>query len=191
MEVSLDGADPKKNIESPYRGAIFIGMSPRDAPRRQSQDADIRAGAALHALVTGAVRRVPREMSLTSLSTLSTLDRSGPRRITDLAVVEGIAQPSMTVLVSGLERSGLVERRADPTDGRVALIAMTDAGSDYIRARRRAGAEAFVQLIDKLSDDEVAALAAAIPALEHLRALNDEEREPPVRAPGRRSEGQG
>jgi DNA-binding MarR family transcriptional regulator len=127
-------------------------------------------------------------MSLTSTSTLSTLDRTGPRRITDLAVVEAVAQPSMTVLVSGLERSGLVERRADPTDGRVALVAITEAGSDYIRARRRAGAEGFVQLIDKLPADEAATLAAAIPALERLREIDDQEREPATRSSGWRAE---
>jgi DNA-binding MarR family transcriptional regulator len=127
-------------------------------------------------------------MSLTSTSTLSTLDRTGPRRITDLAVVEAVAQPSMTVLVSGLERSGLVERRADPTDGRVALVAITDAGSDYIRARRRAAAEGFVQLIDKLPADEAATLAAAIPALERLREIDDQEREPSTRSPAWRAE---
>jgi DNA-binding MarR family transcriptional regulator len=84
----------------------------------------------------------------------------------------------MTVLVSGLERSGLVERQADPADRRVVLIAVTPAGSDYIRARRRAGAEAFVQLIDKLPPEEAAALAAAIPALDHLRELEEERRDP-------------
>ena len=93
----------------------------------------------------------------------------------------------MTVLVSGLERSGLVERRADPTDGRVALVAVTEAGSDYIRARRRAGAESFVQLIDRLPSDEAATLAAAIPALERLRELDDQEREPPTRPPASRA----
>jgi DNA-binding MarR family transcriptional regulator len=127
-------------------------------------------------------------MSLTSSSTLSTLDRTGPRRITDLAAVEGVTQPSMTVLVSGLERSGLVERRADPTDGRVALVTVTEAGSDYIRARRRAGAEGFVQLIDKLPAGEAATLAAAIPALEHLRRLDDDQRERPTRSSGWRAE---
>jgi DNA-binding MarR family transcriptional regulator len=82
----------------------------------------------------------------------------------------------MTVLVSGLERAGLVERGAGPTDKRAALVALTAAGSDYLQARRRANAEAFDQLIDKLPTDEVAALAAAIPALVHLRELDDEER---------------
>jgi DNA-binding MarR family transcriptional regulator len=112
-------------------------------------------------------------MSMTSLSTLSTLERTGPRRITDLAAVEGVTQPSMTALVRVLERDGMVERRGDPTDGRVALVAVTKEGSDLVLARRRAGAGAFAQVIDKLSDEDAATLAAAIPALERLRALGE------------------
>ncbi len=131
------------------------------------------SGRALYSLVIEAVRRVPRTMSLTSLSTLSTLDRTGPRRITDLAIVEGVTQPSMTALVKVLEHDGMVERRADASDRRVALVALTKAGLELIRARRRSGADAFAQLIDKLSDEESATLAAAIPALEHLRALGE------------------
>lgn len=130
-------------------------------------------GTALYALVVEAMRRIPRTMSLTSLSTLATLERTGPRRITDLAVIEGVTQPSMTTLVKVLERDGMVERRGDPGDGRVALVAVTKAGSDFVRARLRTNAEAFGQLIDKLSDEDAAALAAAIPALEHLRALTE------------------
>jgi DNA-binding MarR family transcriptional regulator len=84
----------------------------------------------------------------------------------------------MTVLVSGLERAGLVERRADPADGRVALVALTARGSDYLRGRRVAGAKAFDQLIDKLPADEAETLAAAMTALRHLRALDEEERDP-------------
>src|SRR5580700_9903097 len=92
---------------------------------KTSQRERVRAAAALHGLMVGVIRRVPRELSLTSLSTLSTLERAGPRRITDLAVVEGVTQPSMTALVRVLERDGLVARRGDPGDGRVALVAAT------------------------------------------------------------------
>jgi DNA-binding MarR family transcriptional regulator len=140
-------------------------------------------GEALYGLVTAAIRRGPREMSLTSLSTLATLDRTGPRRITDLAMIQGVAQPSMTVLVTTLERSGLVERRGDPADRRVALVALTAAGAELLRAQRRAGAEAIIQLIGKLPADEAAALAAAIPALRHLRELDNEQRDPATGAP--------
>jgi hypothetical protein len=48
-----------------------------------------------------------------------------------------------------------------------------------------AGTEAFAQLIDKLPPDEAAALAADIPALQHLRDLDNEEREPASRTPAR------
>jgi DNA-binding MarR family transcriptional regulator len=125
-------------------------------------------------------------MSLTSASTLATLDQTGPRRITDLAAVEGVAQPSMTVLVSALERSGLVERRADPADRRVTLVTLTPAGADYLQRRRRAGAEAFDQLIDKLPPDESETLRVAMTALAHLRALDEEERDPGNRSDGGR-----
>jgi hypothetical protein len=42
-------------------------------------------------------------MSLTSLSTLATLELTRPRRMTDLAACEGVMQPPMTALVSILE----------------------------------------------------------------------------------------
>jgi DNA-binding MarR family transcriptional regulator len=143
------------------------------AGRNRRADKGTAAGTALYALIIEAVRRNPRTMSMTSLSTLANLERTGPRRITDLAVVEGVTQPAMTALVRVLERDGLVARRGDPGDGRVALMAVTKAGSDLVRARRRAGAEAFAQLIDKLSDEDAAMLAAAIPALERLRTLGE------------------
>jgi DNA-binding MarR family transcriptional regulator len=89
----------------------------------------------------------------------------------------------MTVLVTALERTGLVERQGDPADRRVALVALTAAGVDYVQTRRRASAEAFERLIAKLPTDEAAALAAAIPALEHLHELDNQQREPATRPP--------
>jgi DNA-binding MarR family transcriptional regulator len=125
-------------------------------------DARIGVGEELIGLVAAAVRWVPRDMSLTSLASLSTLDRAGPQRITDLARVEGVAQPSMTVLVGILERDGFVVRRGDPSDKRVVLIELTAAGTGLIRSRRRAGAQAFAWLIEKLPPGEAAALLAAL-----------------------------
>src|ERR1700728_2575541 len=97
-------------------------------------------GEALYGLVTLAVKNGPREISLTAASTLATRDRTGARRLTDLAVIEGVTQPSMSVLVTGLEAAGLAERRPDPADKRVVVVGLTPAGGEYIPARRRAGA---------------------------------------------------
>ena len=157
-------------------------MSPSPPARQRTQPSQRwTIGQALFGLAITTVRNQPRDISLTSLSTLSVLDRSGPRRVTDLAVVEGVTQPSMTALVSGLERAGLVERRADPTDRRVALVALTAQGTDYMEARRQASVEAFVQLIDKLAPEQADALTDAVPALRQLLRLDEERRDPTPR----------
>ncbi|MCW2894307.1 MAG: hypothetical protein QOH87_3841 [Trebonia sp.] len=125
------------------------------------------------------MRRAPRDLTITSAATLATLDRTGPRRITDLAAIEGVTQPAMTVLVRVMEESGLVERRGDPSDKRVTLVWLTEAGASYVRTRHRKGVQAFARLIDQLTDDEFEALMAALPALQHLAALDSKDREGP------------
>jgi DNA-binding MarR family transcriptional regulator len=140
-----------------------------------------RIGATLNGMISPGLRRVMGGMSLTSLSTMATLERTGPRRVTDLAFTQGVTQPAMTAVIRSLERSGLVERRDDPADGRVALIAITASGADVLRDRRRSGAEGFERLIEKLPAKEVKTLIAALPALEHIRLLAEADREPPTR----------
>lgn len=125
-------------------------------------------GEALYALAGGIIRRRSQMLSLTALSTLATLERTGPRRLTDLAVVEEITQPSMTSLVTQLEQLGLAERLRDRVDARVVLVAITRAGRQLLRKRRRVGAEALMELIDKLDEQDAADLNAALPALLRL-----------------------
>jgi DNA-binding MarR family transcriptional regulator len=125
-------------------------------------------GETLYTLAAGIIRRRSRTLSLTALSTLATLEHTGPRRLTDLAVTEEISQPSMTSLVTQLEQLGLAERRRDRADARVALVAITRAGRQLIRERRRVGAQALTKLIDKLDEQDAAELNAALPALLRL-----------------------
>ena len=128
-------------------------------------------GEALFTLGTVAIRRRDRTLSLTGASTLATLERTGPRRLTDLAVTEDVTQPSMTALVGQLADLGLAERRRDPTDARVVLVALTPAGRQHLRALRRASASVLTGLIDKLDAQEARALRAALPALLRLTEL--------------------
>jgi DNA-binding MarR family transcriptional regulator len=125
-------------------------------------------GSALYALAVGVIRRRDRLLSLTAASTLATLERTGPRRLTELAVVEEITQPSMTVLVTQLEQLGFAERRRDPGDARVVLVAVTAAGRGHLSERRRAGASALSRAVDKLDERDSDALNAVIPALRRL-----------------------
>jgi DNA-binding MarR family transcriptional regulator len=135
-------------------------------------------GEALFALVPLAVRRAGREMSLTASSTLATLERTGPRRVTDLAAIEGVSQPSMTAVVTQLQDLGLAERQSDPGDGRVVLVAISARGRSHLTASRQAGVSVFTTLIDKLPEQEAAVLRAAVPALRHLLQLADASQQP-------------
>jgi DNA-binding MarR family transcriptional regulator len=125
-------------------------------------------GEALYTIAAGIIRRRSRTLSLTGLSTLATLDYTGPRRLTDLALAEEITQPSMTSLVTQLEQLGLAERRRDPADARVVLVSITRAGRQLLRKRRQTGALALTELINKLDEQDAAELNAALPALLRL-----------------------
>jgi DNA-binding MarR family transcriptional regulator len=119
----------------------------------------------------------PPGMSLTAAATLSTLERSGPCRLTALATAEGVTQPAMTQLVGRLAEAGLVAREADPADGRVVHVHITPAGRELVADRRNARAHRLARLLSALSPAERRALAAALPAMDSLvRAYHDEQR---------------
>jgi DNA-binding MarR family transcriptional regulator len=112
-----------------------------------------------------------QDLSLTAASTLRTLERHGPHRLSDLAGTEGVTQPAMTQLVSRLERAGLAERRTDPADGRVVVVDIADAGRDLLRKRREARAGRLAALMAELDDADRVAIMAALPAFDRLADL--------------------
>jgi DNA-binding MarR family transcriptional regulator len=116
------------------------------------------------------LRQLDGQLSRTELGLLNTLS-SGPRRITELATLEGLAQPTMTSLVKQLEEQGLVRRERQADDGRVVLVQLTDDGAvalEYYLTRVR---ELLGSYLAEIPDEEVQALAAATDALAQLVAL--------------------
>src|ERR1700733_13790055 len=120
-------------------------------------------GQALAAGIAGGMERLGRlfrplntadGLSLTAAATLATLERSGPSRLTSLAVREGVTQPAMTQLIGRLQESGLVDRTADPTDGRVVQVRVTDEGRATLARRRAVRAERLTEILARLSPDE-------------------------------------
>jgi DNA-binding MarR family transcriptional regulator len=106
-----------------------------------------------------------RDLSLTAVSALGSLERMGPRRITALAAAEGVTQPSMTQLVQRLEQRGLVARSSDPADGRAALVSLTDEGRAALADRRARGAHRIALLLADLPAADVLALGGALTAV--------------------------
>jgi DNA-binding MarR family transcriptional regulator len=110
---------------------------------------------------------VPTRTELGLLSTLS----NGPRRITDLAELEGLAQPTMTSLVKQLEHKGLVRRDRQADDGRVVLVHLTDSGAVALKDYRARIRELLGSYLAEIPDEQVEELAAATDALTQLVAL--------------------
>ncbi|WP_300603103.1 MarR family transcriptional regulator [Trebonia sp.] len=104
----------------------------------------------------------------TQLAALSTVERSGPLRLGDLAAAEGIAPSTLTRLVAVLEELGYVQRCADPKDARASTLAITPMGHDTLERLREEGTVLLTQSLLLLTPEQRAALAAAVPALEQL-----------------------
>ena len=105
--------------------------------------------AELEAALVGVWARAARhhrrraDLSRTSASVLNMLSER-PRRITELAAAQAVAQPTMTVAVQRLEARGLVTRERATDDRRATNVVITDAGRATLAARhaarvRRAG----------------------------------------------------
>jgi DNA-binding MarR family transcriptional regulator len=110
------------------------------------------------------IRRVARHMSRSEAGLLSALS-AGPRRITELAELEGHAQPTVTLLIKRMEERGWVTRGRDPGDGRVVVVSRTEAGNAAIDAVRASYRAALRDHLATMSDAEIETLVAATAAL--------------------------
>jgi DNA-binding MarR family transcriptional regulator len=119
----------------------------------------------------------------TQLSALATVERAGPLRLGDLAAAERIAPSTLTRLVSVLEERGYVERRAVPGDARAWTLVVTAGGHEVLDQIRHENTILLADSLLTLSQDQLAALAAALPALEQLADAAPPDTAPPDNHP--------
>jgi DNA-binding MarR family transcriptional regulator len=124
--------------------------------------------AAILALYWRISRQTQRELSRSAASVLGTLRDEGPTRITELANVEAVTQPTMTTLVTRLERDGLATRSPDPDDARAVRVEITEEGRRRLAGMRAARAAVLDAALEALEPEERAAIEAALPVLEKL-----------------------
>jgi len=116
------------------------------------------------------IRQMDGALTRTEAGLLNTL-ADGPRRITELAELEGLAQPTMTLLVKRLEAEGWVARERKMGDGRVVLVRRTETGATVLEAFRAQAGDVLEACLEQMPEDQVHALAASLEALEALIAL--------------------
>src|SRR4030081_1820391 len=87
------------------------------------ETADRLHSSAIHLLRRLRVRDRESGVGPAQLSALSVLVFGGPRSLSELADAEQVRPPTMSRIVAGLERAGLVRRRATEDGRRVRLQA--------------------------------------------------------------------
>jgi DNA-binding MarR family transcriptional regulator len=113
------------------------------------------------------VRQLGAELTRTEIGLLRTLE-GGSRRITELAELEGLAQPTITILMNQLEEKGLVTRTRQSGDGRVVLVNLTKSGRVALEDYRRRARAVLGEYLAEISDERVEALATATETLGQL-----------------------
>lgn len=109
-------------------------------------------------------------LSLTQALVLSTLRDRGPQRITDLAEIEGVRQPTCTAMVNTLESAGWAVRRSDESDGRAVVVEITARGKAVLRSLTQSRNALLADLLAKLAPYERQALSRALAPLQNLAA---------------------
>ena len=85
---------------------------------------------------------------------LGLLERDEPVSMSALGAARDLTPREMTVLASGLEREGLVERSADPQDRRVSLLSLTPAGRAIAAGQLLPAGKQAAALFNELSDPD-------------------------------------
>jgi DNA-binding MarR family transcriptional regulator len=124
---------------------------------------------------------IPRASQLTRLAlgqTRGEISRSeggilrtltgGPKRVTELAEIEGLAQPTTTVLLKQLERNGWVQRGPDPRDRRAVLVSLTPEGANALERYRAQYRALLRECVAGMPEQQITALENSVGALDAL-----------------------
>jgi DNA-binding MarR family transcriptional regulator len=143
------------------------GKQKKRIPPEAAAIADRLHSAAIHLL-----RQVRKQDAASGegparLSALSVLVfGGGPMTLGQLAAAEQVKPPTMSRIVTGLERSRLAERKADAKDARRVRIHATPSGERLLHEGRRRRIEYLARHLDRLSRQEMSILDSAVKSLE-------------------------
>jgi DNA-binding MarR family transcriptional regulator len=126
----------------------------------------------LHSAAIHLLRRARRGDPLTGatpaqLSALSVL-MSGPKTLGDLAAAEQVRAPTISRLAAEMERIGLIRRRPDPNDARVARVEMSAKGRRALTKGRELRISDIEARVRRLGASELDTLEKAVQVIEGM-----------------------
>jgi DNA-binding MarR family transcriptional regulator len=135
-------------------------------------DSETELAARLRLAVLRLSRRLRQQVAggvtSTQVSALATVERLGSPTLGELAASERVRPPSMTKIVVGLEEAGLVSRRGDADDRRVARVMLTAEGRRVVQRSRSLRTAYLARRLRRLSDPERESLGELVRLLELL-----------------------
>ena len=144
----------------------------RSAPRAVSDDRLGELAARLRLAITRTARRLRQEagteLSPSQTAALATIERHGPLTPSGLADLERVQRPTATRIVARLTDEALIERVADPADGRSFTVAATPKGRALLNKLRTRKNAYLARRFRGLDQDDLAALERAAEILEQL-----------------------
>ena len=108
------------------------------------------------------------DLSPSMTAALATIENHGPLTPSRLAELERIKRPTATRVLRRLEEEGLIERAADPTDGRSTVVRVTRSGSARLKKLRSRKNAYLARRLRELPEEDVEALERAADVLERL-----------------------
>ncbi|HMG94991.1 MAG TPA: MarR family transcriptional regulator [Gemmatimonadaceae bacterium] len=129
----------------------------------------------LHSAAIHLLRQLRKEddasgLSAPRLSALSVVVFGGPLTLGELARAEQVKPPTMTRIVTGLEKEGLVKRKGDQRDRRLTRIEATPKGRKILFAGRARRVEKLAIAVRRLEKKEVAELRRGVQLLRDVVA---------------------
>ena len=127
---------------------------------RKGEDAQALADQ-LHSAAIHLLRQLRKEddssgLSAPRLSALSVVVFGGPLTLGELARAEQVKPPTMTRIVTGLEKEGLVKRKGDRGDRRLTRIEATPKGQKVLFAGRARRVEKLAIAVRRMEKKELA-----------------------------------
>ncbi|MBP2475008.1 DNA-binding MarR family transcriptional regulator [Crossiella equi] len=113
-------------------------------------------------------QRTDSTVTLTQLSALSCLFKCGALTPGELAAKEGVQPPSMTRVIAALEDHGFATRRPHPTDGRQAIVEISEQGRMFIRADVQARERWLDKQLAELDEPDRQVLARAAEIIDRM-----------------------
>lgn len=137
-------------------------------PPAPSEIADRLHSAAIHLLRRLRTQDDKAGISAARLSALSVVVFGGPVTMGRLAGAERVSAPTMTRLVTAMERDGLITRVRDCEDGRVVWIRATGKGTRILHHARRRRVARLATDLSALSELDLKVVARAAEIVERL-----------------------